>query len=204
MNTAALLAALNGDVANALVASTPDGIERQEYEGQLAMIANAQLPGEVSGATREQLEAIGIKFGANVDDLFITVTLPKGWKLQATTHSMHSDLLDHHGRKRAGIFYKAAFYDRRASMSMRRRYSVASTPCTADGTPASYGADEHTHRSVDVLDCDTVINHVGRCADADYSSESELQSRARYFLDCHLPVWDDPMAHWDEQEAANA
>jgi hypothetical protein len=115
-NPAALLAALSGDVSNAEVASTPGGIEAQEAAGQAMLCASAQLPKKMLGCTRESLEALGFKFGADVDELFVTCTLPAGWKKKATDHSMHSDLVDEQGRTRAGIFYKAAFYDRRADM----------------------------------------------------------------------------------------
>lgn len=143
MNLAALAAASRGDLANALVASTPGGIERQEAAGQRTLVDSAMLPKEISGATREQLTALGFKFGADVDELFVTCELPPGWTTRGTDHSMHSDLLDEQGRKRAGIFYKAAFYDRRADMSMERRYRV---DCYRDGSRADM-------RRVDMTDC---------------------------------------------------
>ena len=52
------------------------------------------------------------------DDLFFNVVLPEGWEVRETDHSMHSDLFDAEGKRRGGIFYKAAFYDRRASFNM--------------------------------------------------------------------------------------
>lgn len=115
-NPAALAALAKGDLDNFAVAATPGGIEAQEAAGQAMLCASAQLPKELHGCTRESLEALGFKFGNDVDELFVTCTLPPGWKKQATDHSMHSDLLDDQGRKRAGIFYKAAFYDRRADL----------------------------------------------------------------------------------------
>ena len=72
MNSATLAAASRGDLANLLVASTPGGIERQEAAGQRMLVASAMLPKEIHGATREQLTALGFKFGADVDELFVT------------------------------------------------------------------------------------------------------------------------------------
>lgn len=46
----------------------------------------------------------------------LNVELPDGWKKVGTNHDMHSDLVDETGKVRASIFYKAAFYDRRADM----------------------------------------------------------------------------------------
>src|SRR6185436_8068032 len=42
----------------------------------------------------------------------------------ATDHSMYTDLVDDKGRVRASIFYKAAFYDRKADISFKRRFSI--------------------------------------------------------------------------------
>jgi len=105
---------------NAIVASTPGGIEAQERTGQLAFVANESLP--IDGP-RDLLEAMGIEFGEPIDDLFIEARLPEGWQKVATSHSMHSDLVDDKGRRRASIFYKAAFYDRSLPSVLVRGYS---------------------------------------------------------------------------------
>lgn len=117
MTMAALAALSQGDIANALVTSTPGGIEAQEARGQATLIANEYLPIEMYGISRDELTAMGFEFGESLDELFIRCKLPPGWKKVATSHSMHSDLVDDRGVIRAGIFYKAAFYDRRADMT---------------------------------------------------------------------------------------
>jgi hypothetical protein len=48
------------------------------------------------------------------------VSLPPGWKVVPTDHSMWSDLVDAKGEKRASIFYKAAFYDRDAFIRIEK------------------------------------------------------------------------------------
>ncbi len=60
---------------------------------------------------------MGIEFLQEADDLFVFAILPDGWKKQATDHDMHSELIDDKGVVRARIFYKAAFYDRSASIT---------------------------------------------------------------------------------------
>ena len=186
MNLAALGAASRGDLENFLVASTPGGIERQEAAGQRTLVASAMLPKEISGATREELTALGFKFGADVDDLFVQCELPPGWTKRGTDHSMHSDLLDEQGRKRAGIFYKAAFYDRKADMSMRRRYSVS---CYRDG-----GTDQM--RRIDVMDGDEVVQAFGEVRRDDYKGMDALKKKARAWLTEQHPAWEDPLACW--------
>lgn len=100
---------------NFLAASVPGGIEAQEAEGQSKFVMSDCLPKEMlRGTTREKLENLGIKFGADVDDIFVSCTLPKGWSKKATDHSMWSKLIDDKGKVIASIFYKAAFYDRSA------------------------------------------------------------------------------------------
>ncbi len=186
MNLAALAAASRGDFANALIASTPGGIERQEAAGQRTLVESAMLPKDIGGATREQLTALGFKFGADVDELFVTCELPPGWKKHGTDHSMHSDLLDEQGRKRAGIFYKAAFYDRRADMSMQRRYSVE---CWRDGSSEQM-------RRVDVTDCGNVIKEFGEVNRDDWDGMDAMEKAAKAWLTEQHPEWQSPLACW--------
>lgn len=97
-----------------LLGGDPESIERQEMQGQEQLATSSQLP--TDGLTPEAAARCNIQIvSASKDDpLFTDVTLPKGWQIKPTGHSMWSDLLDETGTKRAGIFYKAAFYDRKA------------------------------------------------------------------------------------------
>lgn len=97
-----------------------DAIMRQEKRGQEKLVNSEVLPKRINGrGTRADLEKMGIVFGKEADDLFIYVTLPKGWKKEGTEHSsMWSLLLDETGKERASIFYKAAFYDRDAFLNI--------------------------------------------------------------------------------------
>lgn len=186
MNSATLAAASRGDLANLLVASTPGGIERQEAAGQRMLVASAMLPKEIHGATREQLTALGFKFGADVDELFVTCELPPGWTKHGTDHSMHSDLLDEQGRKRAGIFYKAAFYDRRADMNMNQRFSINQY---RDGSQDDY-------MCCVVTDGDEVVFDAGEWKRGDYDHSDRLRASCKDWLDERHPEWKNPLACW--------
>ncbi len=94
-----------------------DIIPEQEARGQREFVNSTTLPKKPSHLCK-QIEEMGIVFGEGVDDLFIQVTLPEGWKKEPTDHSMWSRLVDNEGRERAKIFYKAAFYDRDAFLSI--------------------------------------------------------------------------------------
>lgn len=94
-------------------------IERQERDGQRHLVNSDRLPSEIMGV-RAEFETLGFVFGdPDPDDpLFMPATLPEGWQRQATDHSMGSVIVDTLGRERVSIFYKAAFYDRRAHMNL--------------------------------------------------------------------------------------
>lgn len=72
--------------------------------------------------TRQQYEQMGIVIVEEYNDLFWSVILPEGWKIEATAHLMWKNLVDNKGRKRADFFYKAAFYDRDAFINFDTRY----------------------------------------------------------------------------------
>lgn len=124
LTPAALSAALDGDFGNFLAATTPGGIEAQEAAGQAALVASDTLPTDLGWGDhirdRAILEAAGVQFlgVCENDPLFQRVILPAGWKKVPTDHSMWSKLVDETGRERAAIFYKAAFYDRKAHMTV--------------------------------------------------------------------------------------
>jgi len=186
MNIAVLTAILDGDFDNAFIANTPGGIERQEKEGQIAMIGSNHIPKIIRGATIEQLTELGFKFGAEVDKLFIECELPAGWKKQATEHSIHSDVLDDHGRRRASIFYKAAFYDRRAEMQMLSRFWVDEYVETNN---------EEDFRCA-VMDGNTVVFNGGEWASGDYDRLELLVEHCRDWLKENYPDWENPLAYW--------
>ncbi len=190
-NMAAINALLQGDIANYIVASTPGGIEAQEKRGQETFVNSATLPIDLNRtATWEQLEAYGFVRGNEVDDLFVSVTMPAGWRKVGTDHSMWSDLLDEQGRKRAAIFYKAAFYDRSAHMSFTRRFSAYVR-----------GVDQKDYRGLRhavVTDGDNVIwESELRAAYDDWKMQDELEKQAEAWLVERYPDWKNPMAYWN-------
>ncbi len=104
---------------NLMAAATPGGIEKQEAQGQKHFVASESLPRK---CPKHELEKLGFVFGENIDGdsgLFVQVKMPKGWKKRATNHSMWSELLDDTGKVRASIFYKAAFYDKDAFLTLK-------------------------------------------------------------------------------------
>lgn len=99
---------------NAIAHGSSNAIERDEADGQRQVVATGNmLPSDGLSAIAEKLGIEIIRVDPN-DPLFSEVKLPNGWKIIATEHNMWMTLIDRDGRERAKIFYKAAFYDRRA------------------------------------------------------------------------------------------
>lgn len=171
-------------------------IEAQEAAGQQSFVNSDTLPCQMSADARLGLETAGVVFGNPVpgDDLFVYVTLPEGWTKSGTSHSMHSDLLDDKGRKRAGIFYKAAFYDRRADLHIVSRFSVRQDYDAADDTVVYYVVDN----GKTVFTSDPIAyegpkyggNHKRAQEEASAACESWLRSNG-------FPQWTNPGMYWD-------
>jgi hypothetical protein len=97
-------------------------ITDMEAAGQRQLAHSDQLPTEITGGTQADFETLGFVFGdtSTYDPLFRPVTLPDGWRIAPSDHSMWSHVVDRNGRRRVAIFYKAAFYDRRAFMRLEK------------------------------------------------------------------------------------
>lgn len=183
MTPAALQAALRGDKENFIAATTPGGIEHQEKCGQIEQSLLETLPKEgTSGEDRNQFEAFGFVFGSDADDLFVNVQFPKGWGKKVTDHAMWSDLIDDKGRKRGSIFYKAAFYDRKAHCHLEQRYAIE-----------RYSNDN----TVSVMDCGKRLHVIGSHAERDYKAMDALGEQAHKWLNQNYPDWQSAAAYWD-------
>lgn len=182
-------------ILEALVSGTHEGqIERAEAQGQRDLVNSTDLPRLIKDVTWSQLtKNLGIVFGENVNDLFVSVTLPDGWEKQATDHSMWSNLVDDKGRVRGMMFYKAAFYDRDAFMSLDRFYKV--------------GGD-YSAREVKIEDANgNVVKDFGRIDVPDdhddptwndkYDEWIELGKTAKAWLLKNYPDYKNVFAYWD-------
>ncbi|MFE3123715.1 hypothetical protein ACFXHD_09870 [Streptomyces hydrogenans] len=111
--SAALLGALLGQSTDTLIAA-------QEARGQQQLVNSDRLPTNLRD-DRADYETLGFLFGTPDpnDPLFTPATIPDGWTRQAAEDTdMWSYIVDTLGRQRVAVFYKAAFYDRRADMHL--------------------------------------------------------------------------------------
>lgn len=99
--------------AMGLMGGSDDYIYGMEAAGQRQVVASDYLPTQGDWETVEALGVVRGEVKAG-DEMFTHVRLPPGWTRAGTDHSMHSEVRDERGVKRISIFYKAAFYDRRA------------------------------------------------------------------------------------------
>lgn len=197
MKPSTLVALLKGDYANAVISETPGGIELQEAGGQRDFVASETLPVKCNNCKPAALEAMGIVFGDLVDDLFVQVQLPEGWKKVPTDHSMWSSLLDERGRKRAAIFYKAAFYDRDAFITISRRFGLQVQP--EGGWDSDYDR-ETVPRICVVTDCDEIVwwsAPMSPSGDVEwFQLDEKLVPLGRGWLASHYPNWENALAYW--------
>lgn len=184
-----------------VMGGAPEKIYEQEAQGQKSLVNSDVLPTEMGRHSdynaKAILEAAGVKFLGVVagDEIFQHVDLPVGWKKVATDHSMWSDLVDDNGRKRAAIFYKAAFYDRSAHMNLIRRFDVGEAR-DEEGVKAKKVV------VMIVIDCDKIVfstEPVDRPEDWDDENNILQQSRqvAVDWLNANYPDWQNPGAYWD-------
>lgn len=173
-------------IAESMMGGVSNAIERQEARGQSDICRAKRVPLRVS--SKDAWESLGLVFGEPVDDLFQEVTLPEGWDIQPTDHSMHNKLVDGQGRTRGGFFYKAAFYDRDAFMGSPTRFYTIDRD--------SWDAPEQ--HSV-VLDANGESLYTSKgFKRGDYRASDAAENECRDWLTANRPEWEDPLAYWSE------
>ncbi len=189
-NPAAAAALGRGDVENALIAATPGGIEAQEKHGQELLVKSTDMPIELL-PNREAFEKVGFKFGDPIDTLFVAAALPPGWQREATDHAMWSHIVDEHGRKRVNIFYKAAFYDRRADARIEPRYTAQ---WMFPGEPSSGLQDGQVVWVV--RDAGKEIHRGAPFSRDDFDADKKEAEAVKTWLKERFPDHEDPTAYW--------
>lgn len=204
-NMATVVAAANGDLDNFIIAQTPGGIQAQKARGQRAFVASETLPIEINYNTREDYESLGFVFGEPIDDLFIRCQFPVGWSKRSTDHSLWTDIVDDKGRKRGSVFYKAAFYDRDAFMSLSIRYYISREPVGGYEDKPDLGRKSLWRGFVRDTATGETIWETDHCDMSRIKDDREyynfidaLQKRAASWADNNLPDWRNPLAYWGD------
>lgn len=151
--------------------------------------------------TKGQYEKMGIKVLGEYDDLFYSVELPAGWRIQTTSSSVWSDLLDGKGRKRLSFFHKGSLWDRDAFSNFVCRYTFCIMPFDNFETDVEYEERVFKPWRLFIMDSGEIIE---KLAEVTVSTKKEyfalhdkFRKIARSFLDEHYPEWEDVNAYWD-------
>jgi hypothetical protein len=174
------------------------GLLAEEARGQRSFIGSDTIPASLRNFggldPKTILEAAGMKFLGPVegDAMFQYVELPKGWQKVATDHSMWSKLVDDKGRERALIFYKAAFYDRSAYLTLSCRYHTSFDYDRFDSE--SIGVTNITDGMEVIHTTEPILASKG---DESYIVSEKTNRAATKWLDKNYPSWRDPSAYWD-------
>lgn len=166
-------------------------IADMEQRGQQELTAQTdKLPKR--GSEDPAWAQMGVQFGEEVkgDSLFRYATLPVGWTLKPTDHSLWSELLDNHGRQRATMFYKAAFYDRSAHITLVPRYFIS-------GEYQTEGDYKSPKRSVVKDQTDKSIVLFATEYTSDYDTENAHYNVAKKWLKEFRPQCENAAAYWD-------
>lgn len=184
-------------LAEAMFTGTDDSVRRQETDGQQSFIGSDTLPTDIgrysSYDEKQILKNVGFKFFEVVEDdpIFQYVKLPEGWRKEQGGDSRWTKLIDNKGRVRANIFYKAAFYDRSAHLSLSRRFNVSYNYDRVDAEDVA---------TADVTDCGEVIYSTDPIQLSDkerYTASEKARAMAKSWLHEHYPDWENPGAYWD-------
>lgn len=194
MTPAMLRAAAEG---MSLLAGTPGAIEASERQGQADLVKHAdRLPLDLH-PERTVWEELGFRFGDKIDEVFQEATLPDGWKIVATGHSMHSDIVDSKGNVRGSLFYKAAFYDRRANAGLCTRY-MAGTVYDCEKAGSHLPKESYVYAVVDRITgiVKTFGEPISQDNDPGWEAEDALDDKARAWLAENYPNHENPAAYW--------
>jgi hypothetical protein len=183
---------------------------RQRVLTQSTQLPVLGTPGHYRNKTEEEASeaawaASGIIFHGATDDLFRTVELPNGWKMQPSDHLMWSHLLDQKGRVRARIFYKTEIFRSEAFITLETRFSIERL----------YSRDPHVnqvqHAVMDGTRQRFETNRVvlgtkprNESALNDwYRRDEQLTQKQRIeceaWLEERYPKWREYGAHWDDE-----
>ena len=197
---AILSALVKGDFADAYAMSQPDGIKAGEAAGAYQLLTSDNLPKYGLVEHQSALEQIGFVFGKEVDEVLISVQLPKGWKKQCDSEvdPRHNKLVDASGRKRAHVFIKTTYYDYTGYVTWERRFKVRTI--VEDGRDFYLlDKDEQAPLVGVVMDGHEIYRTAPEiCGKQNYKVIKELENKARQWMMEKYPHADDPFAHWDK------
>lgn len=174
-------------------------VENIEKEGQQHVINNIMLARNM-WPSKEHFEQLGFIFeDIPDDDVLCYATLPKGWSIKATDHSMWNDIIDENGMIRVEMFYKAAFYDRNAHMDLICRYRICSRYNDDYSTREIYFGNDI--EKIFVAGQATISKNASEEEPNDYYNQvKKLTNIAKQYADENYPDWENVHVYWDKDK----
>lgn len=176
--------------------TTGQAIENQERNGQADAINSSKLPIDGTLDKLATWESLGFVFqDKDEDELFVNVIMPTGWHFikHPEADSRHSLLLDEQGRRRAGMFYKAAFYDTKANIYLTRRFSVDGYASTKPNTVLVNVLDNAVTPPKVIMQSEEVEVPADK---QNFEVRMPMMQAMREQLSKQYPDWDNPKAYW--------
>lgn len=169
-------------------------VEAQEARGARQLHGATVLP--TSGTEDAELWVkLGFKLGEPFPDdpLFRPAEFPAGWRI--TNNPENPDprgmqLVDNRGRRRAYVFYKAAYYDRKASIRLVTRYEV----CHRRYDPRSLSTEVLDNASGAAIPLEDPPRQEN---EQDWEYDRRIRTAAEATLIGRYPLWRDPAAYWE-------
>lgn len=192
------------DMERWVMGGNPDAILAQEARGADSFVTSDTLPTDISNRTEAEayLKTLGFKFLGPVpnDKLFQYVKFPEGWKRKPDSDDpRHITLLDNKDRKRGYIFYKAAFYDRKASMHLDRRFDFH-TDYSPGSSKAKYSQAWVEDYSYTVPKKVFVTEKIERTSDKYWDFDMQVEQLAHEWLIDMFPGSDKFSMYWEYKE----
>jgi hypothetical protein len=175
-------------------------IEDMEAQGQRELTSQTtKLPAE--GSTNPVWKKMGVIFGPLVagDAVFREVKLPQGWGWKAAdadTNTMWNYLVDERGRVRGKMFYKAAFYDRRATIHPVTRYQCDRESKIKDDYDCPFREVVKDTATGAVLFMTDWVERPVKYTPEDLAREGAARKQTAAWLDANRPEWKDASAYW--------
>mgnify|MGYP001571938955 CR=1 FL=1 len=203
---------LETHIDGATVAGLPAYIENMEAVGTRQLFGSDILPADMTPADTAEWQTLGFAFGDPVDGdpLFRRATLPDGWRREGSGDPRGGYLVDPRGIRRVTIWYKAAFYDRRADMVLVNvGGDLARTAIYGDGEPtAPWDLLTDAERADVVKAAEAYARNAAECPQV-YGkrlprAEALLAQAEAFFLSNIVDIPDDLYRWWRETRAALA
>ena len=141
-------------------------------------------------------EKLGFVFSSipGDDDLYNAI-MPEGWSMRGTDHSMWTDIIDENNMIRGSMFYKAAFYDRRACMNLSARYKVFEEKTDLSVIKVYFGNENEKIFCAGEVFIPENLSYEAK--EEKYVEVNKLWHLAFDFANENYPDWKDVTAYWD-------